>query len=107
MRRDVFARLQRLPVNYFDPRASGDLMTRVIEDVNSVQRVLIGRTEQGSVALLSIVGVLAILFWTNAKLAWIALIPLPLLTAGGGWRPLPSTPRRPPPRRAPRARRPA
>ncbi len=85
MRRDVFARLQRLPVNYFDPRASGDLMTRVIEDVNSVERVLIDGTEQGSVALLSIVGVLAILFWTNAKLAWIALIPLPLLTAGGLW----------------------
>ena len=35
MRRDVYARLQRLPVNYFDQRASGDLMTRVIEDVNS------------------------------------------------------------------------
>jgi ATP-binding cassette subfamily B protein len=36
MRRDVYARLQRLPVNYFDQRASGDLMTRVIEDVNAV-----------------------------------------------------------------------
>ncbi len=85
MRRDVFARLQRLPVNYFDSRASGDLMTRVIEDVNSVERVLIDGTEQGTVALLSIIGVLAILFYTNAQLAWIALIPLPLLTAGGLW----------------------
>src|SRR2546425_2981924 len=85
MRRDVYARLQRLPVNYFDHRSSGDLMTRVIEDVNSVERVLIDGTEQGTVALLSIVGVLAILFYTNAKLAWIALIPLPLLTAGALW----------------------
>src|SRR5437870_2637195 len=74
MRRDVYARLQRLPVNYFDQRASGDLMTRVIEDVNSVERVLIDGTEQGTAALLTIVGVLAILFYTNAKLAWIALI---------------------------------
>ncbi|HZV34782.1 MAG TPA: ABC transporter transmembrane domain-containing protein, partial [Verrucomicrobiae bacterium] len=32
MRRDVYARLQRMPVHYFDQRASGDLMTRVIED---------------------------------------------------------------------------
>ena len=39
MRRDVYSRLQRLPVGYFDQRASGDLMTRVIEDVNSVERV--------------------------------------------------------------------
>ena len=38
MRREVYARLQRLPVGYFDQRASGDLMTRVIEDVNSVER---------------------------------------------------------------------
>ena len=34
MRRDVYGRLQRLPVSYYDKRASGDLMTRVIEDVN-------------------------------------------------------------------------
>lgn len=85
MRRAVYARLQRLPVNYFDQRASGDLMTRVIEDVNSVERVLIDGTEQGTVAVLSIIGVLAILFYTNATLAWIALIPLPLLAGGALW----------------------
>src|SRR5439155_8095684 len=76
MRRDVYARLQRLPVGYFDQRASGDLMTRVIEDVNAVERVLIDGTEQGTVAILSIVGVLALLFYTNATLAWVALVPL-------------------------------
>src|SRR5207253_6541718 len=85
MRRDVYARLQRLPVNYFDPRASGDLMTRVIEDVNAVERVLIDGTEQGTVALLSVIGVLAFLFYTNATLTWVALIPLPLLSAGALW----------------------
>jgi len=85
MRRDVYARLQRLPVGYFDQRASGDLMTRVIEDVNSVERVLIDGTEQGTVALLSIVGVTAILFATDARLAAVSMIPLPLLTAGAMW----------------------
>src|SRR5262245_59911987 len=65
MRRDVYARLQRLPVDYFDHRASGDLMTRVIEDVNSVERVLIDGTEQGSVAVVSLLGVVAIMFATN------------------------------------------
>ena len=69
MRREVFGRLQRLPVNYFDQRASGDLMTRVIEDVNSVERVLIDGTEQGTVALLSLFGVLGILLYQNATLA--------------------------------------
>ena len=82
MRRDVYARLQRLPVNYFDQRASGDLMTRVLEDVNSVERVLIDGTEQGTVAVLSIVGVLIILFYHNPSLAAVALIPIPLLAGG-------------------------
>jgi ATP-binding cassette, subfamily B, bacterial len=85
MRRAVYARLQRLPVSYFDHRASGDLMTRVIEDVNSVERVLIDGTEQGTVSILSIVGVLVILFCTNRTLAWIALVPLPLLAIGALW----------------------
>src|SRR5690242_15048200 len=85
MRRDVYARLQRLPVNYFDQRASGDLMTRVIEDVNAVERVLIDGTEQGTVALLSVIGVLALMFHTNPKLAWAAMLPLPLLAGGAIW----------------------
>ncbi len=82
MRCEVYARLQRLPVNYFDQRASGDLMTRIIEDVNSLERVLIDGTEQGTLAILSIVGVLFILFYTNAKLAWVAMAPIPLLVGG-------------------------
>ena len=85
MRRDVYARLQRLPVGYFDQRASGDLMTRVIEDVNSVERVLIDGTEQGTVATLSVLGVMAVLFCKNPWLAAVALIPIPLLTGGVMW----------------------
>jgi len=85
MRREVYARLQRLPVNYFDQRASGDLMTRVIEDVNSVERVLIDGTEQGTVALLSIAGALFFMFQASPVLAAVALIPLPLLAGGALW----------------------
>ena len=82
MRRDVYSRLQRLPVGYYDKRASGDLMTRVIEDVNAVERLLIDGTEQGTVATVSIFGVLAILFATNPVLAGVAMIPIPLLALG-------------------------
>jgi ABC-type multidrug transport system fused ATPase/permease subunit len=85
MRCDIFERLQRLPVGYFDQRASGDLMTRVIEDVNAVERILIDGTEQGTLAVLSVVGVLIILFWMNPTLAAIALMPVPLLAAGAFW----------------------
>lgn len=85
MRREVYARLQRLPVNYFDQRASGDLMTRVIEDVNSVERVLIDGTEQGVVALVGVFGVGGILFYKSPMLALVAMAPIPVLAAGALW----------------------
>lgn len=85
MRRAVYARLQRLPVGWFDQRASGDLMTRVIEDVNSVERLLIDGVEQGTVAVLSILGALGFMFYFSPDLALIALVPAPLLAAGAWW----------------------
>jgi ABC-type multidrug transport system fused ATPase/permease subunit len=85
LRRAVYARLQRLPVNWFDRRASGDLMTRIVEDVNAMERVLIDGLEQGSVALLSVAGVAVILFWTQPALAAVAMIPIPVLAGGALW----------------------
>ena len=55
LRSDLYSHIQLLPLRWFDNRATGDLMTRVIEDVNSVERVLIDGIEQGVVAVLQIV----------------------------------------------------
>jgi ABC-type multidrug transport system fused ATPase/permease subunit len=82
MRCDLYDKLQRLPVNYYDQRATGDLMTRVIDDVNAVERVLIDGIEQGTVSVLSVIGVGALLFSFNARLAAWALAPMPLLALG-------------------------
>jgi len=82
LRSDLYSHIQLLPLRWFDNRATGDLMTRVIEDVNSVERVLIDGIEQGVVAVLQIVIVMAVMFYWNAKLALLALVPFPLLIAG-------------------------
>src|SRR5438552_14881857 len=82
LRSDLYSHIQLLPLRWFDNRATGDLMTRVIEDVNSVERVLIDGIEQGVVAVLQIVIVMAVMFYWNAKLAILALVPFPLLIAG-------------------------
>jgi ATP-binding cassette, subfamily B, bacterial len=82
LRSDLYSHIQVLPLRWFDNRATGDLMTRVIEDVNSVERVLIDGIEQGVVAVLQIVIVLAVMFYWNAKLAILALVPFPLLIGG-------------------------
>jgi ATP-binding cassette subfamily B protein len=60
-------------------------MTRVIEDVNSVERVLIDGIEQGVVAVLQMVVVLAIMFYMSAKLALLSVASVPLLAAGTLW----------------------
>ena len=82
LRSDLYSHIQLLPLRWFDNRATGDLMTRVIEDVNSVERVLIDGIEQGVVAVLQIVIVMAVMFYLNPKLALLALAPFPLLIAG-------------------------
>jgi ABC-type multidrug transport system fused ATPase/permease subunit len=82
MRHDLYDKLQRLSVNYYDQRATGDLMTRVIDDVNAVERVLIDGIEQGTVSVLSVIGVGALLFSFNVRLAMWALTPIPILTVG-------------------------
>jgi ATP-binding cassette subfamily B protein len=82
LRSDLYSHIQLLPLRWFDNRATGDLMTRVIEDVNSVERVLIDGIEQGSVAVLQVVIVLGMMFYLNAKLALVALAPFPVLIAG-------------------------
>ena len=82
LRSDLYSHIQLLPLRWFDNRATGDLMTRVIEDVNSVERVLIDGIEQGVVALLQVVIVMAVMFYLNATLALLALAPFPLLIAG-------------------------
>src|SRR6058998_3083196 len=82
LRSDLYSHIQLLPLRWFDNRATGDLMTRVIEDVNSVERVLIDGIEQGVVAVLQVVIVMAVMFYLNPKLALLALAPFPLLIAG-------------------------
>ncbi len=82
IRSDLYARLQSLPLHWFDQRATGDIMTRVVEDVGSVERVLVDGVEQGAVALLQILVVLGLMFHWSPALALCALSPLPFLAAG-------------------------
>ena len=75
LRRDLYATLQRLPLRWYDQRATGDIITRVIDDVTAMERVLIDGVEQGIIAVLQIVGVGIIIFYLNARLAAWMLLP--------------------------------
>src|SRR5580765_7645207 len=85
LRRDLYSHIQTLPLRWFDNRPTGDLMTRILEDVNSVERMLIDGIEQGVVAALQVIIVLGVMFYVNWKLALLGLAPLPLLAGGALW----------------------
>ncbi|MGA7128404.1 MAG: ABC transporter ATP-binding protein, partial [Chthoniobacterales bacterium] len=85
LRSDLYNHIQRLPLSWFDQQATGDIMTRVVEDVNAVERVLIDGIEQGSVAVLQIIIVAGMLIATEPWLGFLALTPLPFLVAGALW----------------------
>src|ERR1043166_4027677 len=55
LRSDLYSHIQLLPLRWFDNRATGDLMTRLLEDVTAVERVLIDGIEQGLVAVLTMI----------------------------------------------------
>jgi ABC-type multidrug transport system fused ATPase/permease subunit len=85
LRSDLYSHIQLLPLRWFDNRATGDLMTRVIEDVNSVERVLIDGIEQGLVAALQVIVVLGVMFYLSWKLTLLGLLPAPFLAGGALW----------------------
>jgi ATP-binding cassette subfamily B protein/subfamily B ATP-binding cassette protein MsbA len=82
IRSDLYEKIQRLPLRWFDTRRTGDVMTRVVEDVTNMERVLIDGIEQGLVAVLQVLGVGVGLFLMNAKVALWATLPVPLLAVG-------------------------
>ena len=82
IRSDLYSKLQRLRLRWFDNRPTGDIMTRVAEDVTAMERVLIDGIEQGGVAVLQIIAVGVVMFFINPTLGAIALIPIPLLAVG-------------------------
>ena len=82
LRSELYAHIQRLPLTWFDNRSTGDIMTRLVEDVTSVERVLIDGIEQGTVAILQILIVSGVMLAYSPSLTAAVLIPIPFLGAG-------------------------
>lgn len=79
LRGDLHSRLLDLPVGYYDKRQTGEIASRVIEDVQNVERALLDGTEQGTVSLLTLIGISTILFVQQPMLAALVLAPLPIV----------------------------
>ena len=82
IRSDLYRKIQSLPLNWFDSRRTGDVMTRVVEDVTSMERVLIDGIELGLVALIQLLAVGLWMYLTDWYVALWATLPIPILVTG-------------------------
>ncbi|MGW4907329.1 ABC transporter ATP-binding protein [Streptomyces sp. NPDC004270] len=78
MREDVQAKLSRLPLSYFDKRQRGEVLSRATNDIDNIGQTLQQSMGQLINSLLTIIGVLAVMFWVSWILALVALATVPL-----------------------------
>lgn len=84
LRDDTEKKLNRLPLNYFDTRQRGDVLSRVTNDVDNVQQALQQAFAQLISSVLTVVGIVIMMFIVSWQLALIALIALPLSGVAAG-----------------------
>ncbi|GGX01416.1 ABC transporter ATP-binding protein [Streptomyces chryseus] len=78
MREDVQAKLSRLPLRYFDQQKRGEVLSRATNDIDNISQTMQQTMGQLINSLLTIVGVLAMMFWVSPLLALVALVTVPL-----------------------------
>ncbi|MFH8615600.1 ABC transporter ATP-binding protein [Streptomyces sp. NPDC017979] len=78
MREDVQTKLERLPLAYFDRAKRGEVLSRVTNDIDNIAQTLQQTMGQLINSLLTIIGVLAMMFWVSPLLALVALVTVPL-----------------------------
>ncbi|MFD4196274.1 ABC transporter ATP-binding protein [Amycolatopsis thermoflava] len=77
LREDVEAKLHRLPLRYFDGQPRGELLSRVTNDIDNIALTLQQTLSQLLTSLLSLIGVLVMMFVVSPLLAVIALLVVP------------------------------
>ena len=84
IRTDLFAKMQELPVRFYDTNANGDLMSRFTNDVDTIGNMLSSTLVQLFAGALSIIGTLGLMIYTNLYLTVITLVLIPLMLKAGG-----------------------
>ncbi|PJM99682.1 multidrug ABC transporter ATP-binding protein [Streptomyces sp. CB01201] len=78
MREDIQTKLSRLPLSYFDKAKRGEVLSRATNDIDNISQTMQQTMGQLINSLLTIVGVLVMMFWISPLLALVALITVPL-----------------------------
>jgi ATP-binding cassette subfamily B protein len=81
LRADVEAKLNRLPLQYFDQQPRGEVLSRVTNDIDNIAQTLTQTMSQLLTALLTVIGVVTVMFVISPLLALIALVTIPVSVA--------------------------
>ena len=85
IRVELYDKLQRLPVRWFDKNSSGEIMSRVADDVPAMDKVIVEGLDQALAALLQFLIVIGYLLYHSWELTLVTLIPLPIIGAITAW----------------------
>ncbi|KPU43126.1 putative ABC transporter ATP-binding protein [Oxobacter pfennigii] len=79
IRRDLYKNIQQLPLKYFDTHSSGDLMSRLTNDVDNINMILSQSVTQLFSGVINIVGTLAAMLFLSPLLTLIGVATVPLM----------------------------
>ncbi|GAC1628528.1 MAG: ABC transporter ATP-binding protein [Ktedonobacteraceae bacterium] len=79
LRTEIFDKVQILPVTYFDKNQTGDLMSRLVNDIQTINQLLSQGFTQVVGSVFSLVGIVIAMFILNLPLALVSFVTLPLM----------------------------
>ena len=80
MRKQLYSHLQKLSLSFFERQRTGDLMSRITNDVNVIQNSLINGLSNLVLQPIMIVGIVGFLLYIDWKLALVSFIIIPIIT---------------------------
>ncbi|RSD24029.1 ABC transporter ATP-binding protein [Mesobacillus subterraneus] len=85
MRKQLFTHFHKLPIDFFNKRQHGELMSRVTNDIENVSATLNSSVIQIFSSLLTLVGTLVVMIWLSPLLTLVTMIIVPLMFLGMKW----------------------
>lgn len=80
MRNDLFDKVQKLPVRFYDSTSHGELMSRFTNDVDAIGEMVTNTVIQIFSGVLTLIGTLFLMLYTNVILSLVTFVTLPLMT---------------------------
>lgn len=84
LRDELFCKIEKLPVKFYDTNNHGDIMSRFTNDVDAVGEMLNNTVAQVISGAINIVGTFALMVYTNIYLTIITIVTVPLMIRAGG-----------------------